>query len=129
MRVILQRFGMVAFAVISLAVWGETALVSGKQGLMLLSTPRTMLLGASLACLTSLLLSELLRWGSSFLEATRRETVVAELEPVSSLDSMDSNEHHLGSTSHATRLEKEETCERREWIDVRQNEEPEVLRI
>jgi len=129
MRVIMQRFGIIAFAVLSLVVWGETALVSGKQGLMLLSTSRTMLLGASLACLTALLLSELLRWGTSFLEATRREMVVAELATESSWDSTDSYEHHHDYTSHATSLEKEETYEPREWIDVRQNEESEVLRV
>lgn len=129
MRVILQRFGIIAFAVLSLVMWGETTLVSGKQGLMLLSTSRTMLLGASLACLTALLLSELLRWGTSFLEATRWEMLVAELATETSWDSTDSDEHHRDSTSHANRLEKEESCERREWIDIRQNEKPEALRI
>jgi hypothetical protein len=129
MRVILQRFGIIAFAVLSLVMWGETALVSGKQGLMLLSTSRTMLLGASLACLTALLLSELLRWGTSFLEDTRREMMVAELATETSWDSTDSDEHHIDSTSHANRLEMEESYERREWTDVRQNEKPEALRI
>ena len=135
MRTLLRRMGIMAIAGLSFVLWKQAAYTPIAARWSLLSGPRTLLLGASLACLAVLLLSELSVWGMSLLESTRREFVVAELRTVSRI-SLDYPEEQV-FLQHASEgelpegandLVKENGRGRREWVDVRQRDLAEGLR-
>lgn len=135
MRTLLRRMGIIAFTGLSFVLWKQAAYTPIAARSSLLSGPRTLLLGASLACLAVLLLSELSGWGMSLLESTRREFVVAELRPVSRI-SVDYPEEQVflqhpsdGELPEGAHdLVKEDDSGRREWVDMRQRDLAEALR-
>lgn len=135
MRTLLRRVGIMAFAGLSFVLWKEAAYTTGPMQSSLISGPTTLVLGASLACLGALLLSEMLGWGMSLLESTRREFVVANLEPISWLAPESAEQRaimpHPSSeelTDGVNDLVKEGNFERRDWVDVRQRDLAEAVR-
>ena len=133
MRMFLRRFGILAFAGLSFGLWLDAASATIEGERILSSGPRMLVLGASLACLMSLLLTELASWGTGLMAPTRRETVVAELEAIPGqalelAEVQSPQEQYAGGSNGETDHARGEEARGRKWLDVRQKDVAEVLR-
>jgi hypothetical protein len=132
-RTILKRLGIMALAGLTIGLWLDVASASVQGERILSSGPKTLVLGASLACLVALLLTELANWGKGLMASTRREIVVAELEVVQRQVPEHAYEQsplqqRSGIAHGETELVKVDKAGTREWFDVRRKDVAEVLR-
>jgi hypothetical protein len=122
-----MAFAGLSFGLLSNAA---TATIEGER--ILSSGPKTLVLGASLACFVSLLLAELASWVTSLMAPTRRETVVAELEasPGQALEHAEVQsllERYAGGSDGENEHAQGVEAGSRKWLDVRHKDVAEVL--
>ena len=134
-RSILRRLGILVFGALSFRLWSEVAYTAGAHEVVLLAGPRTMLMGACLACLVALMLSELASWARRAVESTRRECMLA--DPGSIFPAAPNCEdpdrawlHKAGGNpkAQAAGLETEAGIGRRAWTAALFQGDPEVLK-
>lgn len=119
----LGRFGILIFAMLSITLWSIVADRFSGSALDLGSGLMILMLGSSIACLTSLMISEISTRGRRFLDSTRHELVLAAWipsEPDLGCDAGEERTLDKRTAAGGVSQDVDRVGTGREWIDLRQ---------
>jgi len=119
----LRRFGILVFAVLSIIFWLKVAERFSESALDLGSGLMILMLGSSVACLTSLVISEIYPRGRRFLYSTRHELFLAAwipIEPDQGCDAGEESPLDKRTAAGGVSQDVDWVGAGREWIDLRQ---------